>query len=74
MAIGALEVGRGGLQLGVDIPAPATFIGHEREPAGNCNLFDKLCILPDRPKSVGDGQVGPLQVAEDAGEVVVGLF
>ncbi len=75
VAVRALEVRRRRLNIRVDVPAPAALVGHEREThSGGNDVPHKGGILLDGPQAVRDGQVGALEVAEDLGEVVVGLL
>lgn len=74
VAVGALEVRRPGLGLRVDVPAAAPLVRDERAAERVGHLIDEVRVLSDRAQTVGYGQVRPLEVRQDAREVVVGLW
>lgn len=63
VAISALEVGRASLAIRIDIPAATTLVGDQGQSKALSYLVDEGGIMKDRFEAVGDGEIGPLEVA-----------
>ena len=63
MSIGALKVSRRPFQGGIDIPAAAPLVSHERQSQNISYLLHEGGIVLDGLEPVGDGKIGLFEIA-----------
>jgi len=74
MAIGTLEVSRSCPEAGIDVPASAALIRHQGKLQSLADYLDECGVLLDGPEAIGDGEIGPLEIAKNSRKAQVGLL